>query len=368
MIYFIVVLVVVAIFVVSVIAFMRSERFGSVPAGASLERINASGNFKEGAFANVHNTPQLTEGATFGKVLIQFLFTRHPRKTPKKQMPSMKTDLHDLDPKRDVLVWFGHSSYYMQVDGKRILVDPVLSGNASPLSFTTKSFPGTDRYRPDDFPFIDYLIITHDHWDHLDYKTVRDLRPKVGRVITGLGTGAHLERWGYVRRIITELDWNEDEDLGGGFSVHTIPARHFSGRTFKRNGAIWLSMVLKTPRHNLFVGGDSGYDDHFAAAGAKYGPFDLAILENGQYDKHWKYIHMMPEETVQAAIDLKARRLLPLHWGKFALSTHPWDDSIIRVTKEAKQKELLVLHPMIGQVLDLNNPGQQEEWWKKVEG
>ena len=190
----------------------------------------------------------------------------------------------------------------------------------------------------------------------------------MGRVISGLGTGAHLERWGYVRRIITELGWNEDEDLGGGFSVHTIPARHFSGRTFKRNGAIWLSMVLKTPKHKIFVGGDSGYDDHFAIAGAKYGPFDLAILENGQYDKHWKYIHMMPEETVQAAIDLKARRLLPVHWGKFALSTHPWDDSIIRSTNEAKQKDMPVLHPMIGQLLDLNNPGPQEEWWKKVEG
>ena len=148
MIYLIVILAVLAAIVVSVMVFMRSERFGSAPSGATLQRMASSPNYNDGAFVNVHDTPQLTEGATFGKVLVQFLFTRHPRKIPTKQMPGMKTDLHDLDPKRDVLVWFGHSSYFMQVDGKRILVDPVLSGNASPLSFTTKSFRGTERYRP----------------------------------------------------------------------------------------------------------------------------------------------------------------------------------------------------------------------------
>jgi len=245
-----------------------------------------------------------------------------------------------------------------------MLIDPVFSGAASPFSFTAKSFPGSDVYTVDDFPELDYLFITHDHWDHLDYKTVTSLKSKVKRVITGLGTAAHLELWGYNKNIITEIDWNEKIILDDGFIAYSTSARHFSGRTFKRNKAIWMSVVLQTPSMKIFLGGDSGYDTHFKNIGEQYGPFDLAILECGQYNVYWRYIHMMPEETVQAGIDLKAKKIMPVHWAKFSLSLHDWDEPIKRVTAEALKKNVSLIHPMIGEEVDLDNPAQTSAWWQ----
>ena len=254
----------------------------------------------------------------------------------------------------------------MQLDGKKILVDPVLSGSASPVKFTTRSFKGSDVYNAEAIPAIDYLFITHDHWDHLDYDTIMKLKPKIKRIITGLGVGEHFEHWGFDKNMIIEKDWNEEVRLDDGFIVNTAPARHFSGRGFKRNGSLWMSFVLQTPSMKIYIGGDSGYDDHFAAIGKKFGPFDLAILENGQYDKNWKYIHMLPEEVVQAAQDLRARRLLPVHWSKFSLSVHAWDEPMIRVVKEAGRKNVAVLHPMIGEVIYLKENTQTTAWWETV--
>eukprot|EP01030_Chromulinospumella_sphaerica_P010752 gene10752-biopygen9367 len=170
------------------------------------------------------------------------------------------------------------------LSGVRILVDPVFSGNASPVSFTTKSFAGADAYGVADMPQIDYLFLSHDHYDHLDYKTVKALKPKVKRVITGLGVGSHLEHWGYNPAIITERDWDATVDIEPGFTVTYAPARHFSGRGLKRNGTLWTSFVLQTPLRKIYLGGDSGYDSHFARIGSQHGPFDLAILEDGQYN------------------------------------------------------------------------------------
>jgi L-ascorbate metabolism protein UlaG (beta-lactamase superfamily) len=215
-------------------------------------------------------------------------------------------------------------------------------------------------------PEIDYLFITHDHYDHLDHKTVKALRGKVRTVITGMGTGGHLERWGYDSNKIIEKDWNEEEILADGFKITTAPARHFSGRTFKRNGNIWLSFILTTPNRKIYIGGDSGYDTHFAAIGEAYGPFDLVLLENGQYDKHWKYIHMQPEEVVQAATDLKAKKLFAIHWGKFALSKHPWDEPIIRTSTEAALKGMPLIHPMIGEVVHLDEEKVYSKWWEQI--
>jgi L-ascorbate metabolism protein UlaG (beta-lactamase superfamily) len=197
----------------------------------------------------------------------------------------------------------------MQIDGKRFLVDPVLNGSASPVKFTTRSFKGSDVYTTGAIPDIDYVFITHDHWDHLDHDTITQLKPKIKKIITGLGVGEHLERWGFEKGAIIERDWNEKIVLEDGFVVNTAPARHFSGRGFKRNGSLWMSFILQTPTMKIYIGGDSGYDTHFIEIGNKFGPFDLAVLENGQYDKNWKYIHMMPEEVVQAAEDLRAKVL-----------------------------------------------------------
>lgn len=351
---------------VATVVILNQVEFGKTASGARLERIHRSSNFKDGSFQNEHKTPVMAEDVNIFSVLVEGLFNRSKRNTPKDIIPSKKVNLLTLDPVKDVLVWFGHSSYLMQIDGKKILVDPVMSGHASPFSFTVKSFGGSDVYSPDDLPEIDYLFITHDHWDHLDYQTVVKLKPKVGKVITGLGTGAHLERWGFTPEQIIEKDWNESAVLDSGFVITATPGRHFSGRGFKRNQAIWASFVLQTPTKKIFIGGDSGYDTHFAKIGAEHGPFDLALLECGQYNKAWKYIHLMPEEAVQAALDLKAKTLMPVHWAKFALAYHAWDEPIARVTKEAHRLNVPILHPMIGELVDLNDSGVQAEWWKGI--
>jgi L-ascorbate metabolism protein UlaG (beta-lactamase superfamily) len=321
-----------------VFGLITMKRFGRMPKGERLARIKQSPNFRDGAFQNQSVTPQLTDGATYGKVMKEFLFGRPKRATPSSDIPSMKTDLLSLNRDENILVWFGHSSYFMQIDGKRILVDPVLSGSASPFSFMTKAFKGADRYTTDDLPAIDYLFLSHDHYDHLDYKTIVKLKPKVHKIICGLGTGEHLEYWGYDHERIIEKDWNESFELDHGFTVHTVPSRHFSGRWLKRNQALWTSFVLQTPGLRIFIGGDSGYDKHFAEIGNTFGGFDLAIMENGQYNKNWKHIHLMPHEILQAAKELKAKRIFPVHSSKFVLGNHAWDAPLELITENNKRK------------------------------
>ena len=363
----IIVALIIVAFTLVVFVFLQQAKFGKLPSGERLERIKKSPNYKNGSFQNVSITPNLTEGASYYAVLKEFMFGASKHRIPEDNMPSRKTDLLSLAPDKDVLVWFGHSSYFLQVDGKKILVDPVFSGSASPIKSTTRSFKGTDVYRVEDIPEIDHLFISHDHWDHLDYETVLKLKPKVKKIICALGVGAHLEFWGYDKDKIIEKDWDEEVVLGDGFVVNTTTARHFSGRGLKRNKSIWLSFVLRTPTMKIFIGGDSGYDTHFKAIGNKYGPFDLAILECGQYDKSWKYIHMMPEEVVQAAQELKAKRLLAVHWGKFALGNHAWDDPIIRVSESAKKENVHLITPMIGEEVSLKDSAKvYSVWWDKL--
>ncbi len=360
-------IVLLALLVLGVLIFMQQPRFGRKPTGARLERIKQSPHYRDGQFQNESFTPDLAEGANYLKVMINFFFGKSKLNTPAAPLPSQKTDLLHLDPNENILVWFGHSSYFMQVDGKKFLVDPVLSGHASPVNFTTPAFKGTDVYSVADLPDIDYLLISHDHYDHLDYKTILELKPKVKQVVTGLGTGEHFEFWGYDPTRIIEKDWNETAELGGDFKVHITPGRHFSGRGFSRNAALWVSMVLQTPNHKIFVGGDSGYDQHFKKIGEKFGGFDLALLECGQYNEDWKYIHMMPEETVLAAKELRAKKLMPVHWAKFSLALHDWNEPIQRAVAEAVKQNVPVVAPLIGQKVELDGDQTWPQWWKKDE-
>lgn len=359
---------IIALLALSVYFFMQHDKFGSLPKGERLERIQSSPNFRDGQFQNLNHTPDLSEGASYYSILKEFLFTKRPNLKPVKKLPSTKTDLLSLDSTENVIVWFGHSSYFMQLDGRTFLVDPVLSGAASPIAFTTRAFEGTDVYTPADFPDIDYLLISHDHWDHLDYETILALEPKIDKVITGLGTGAHFEHWGFDTNTIIEEDWNTKISLDSGFTIHTVPGRHFAGRGFKRNQALWTAFVVETPNNKIFVGGDSGYDTHFKTIGEQHGPFDLAILENGQYDKSWKYIHMMPEEVVQATIDLKSKALFPVHSSKFALGNHAWNEPLSRVSKAAHALSIPVVTPIIGEKVALDDSTQTYTyWWEEVE-
>ncbi len=355
------------LFSLIVIAVMKQAKFGTRPGKTRLKLIEQSPNYKNGAFQNKSITPSLTEGATYYSVLKQVLFGEKKRKKPYDTIPGVKTDLIHLTKSEDVIIWFGHSSYFMQLNGKTILVDPVLSGAASPFSFTTRAFKGADKYAVEDLPEIDYLFITHDHWDHLDYKTVVKLKAKVKNVICGLGTGEHLEKWGYDKTIIVELDWNKEVVLDKDFIVNAVPARHFSGRGLIRNKALWVSFVLQTPRYKIFIGGDSGYDTHFLDIGNRFGPFDLAILENGQYDKSWKYIHMQPEEVLHAAKNLSTKKLFPVHSSKFALANHDWDDPLKRIVELNKQFRIPLITPMIGEKVNLNDNNQLFlNWWEQI--
>jgi L-ascorbate metabolism protein UlaG (beta-lactamase superfamily) len=352
---------------IAVCLFFSQAKFGKLPSGSRLERIRQSPNFRHGAFQNKSNTPDLTEGATYLSVSKEYFFGNRKRVKPADKIPSVKTDLKNLDITKDVLVWFGHSSYYLQVDGKRILVDPVLSGSASPLPYSVKAFNGSDIYTAEDIPLIDFLFISHDHWDHFDYKTLLKLKPHIKEVICGLGTGEHLEHWGFSAASIIEKDWDEEIILGEGFKVNTVSARHFSGRGLKRNQALWMSYVLQTPTMKIFIGGDSGYDTHFTEIGKSFGPFDLAILENGQYDKSWKHIHLMPEEVVKAARELNAKTLLPVHSAKFSISNHSWDEPLTRISALSEASGTRLITPRIGEQVNLKDATQLfTEWWKGI--
>lgn len=359
---------IVAIIAVAVVLFMQQPQFGKNPSPEHQLAFVTSPHFKDGVFENIHYTPSLTEGNTMLGVAFAQIFKTAPHRRPMGMIPSVRTELANLNPKENVLIWFGHSSYYMQLDGKKFLVDPVFSGNAAPVSGMITAFDGTQRYSVDDLPEIDYLLITHDHYDHVDYHTLLPLRAKVKTVICGLGVGAHFESWGYDTSRIIEKDWHQTIDLGNGFSIVTSPTRHFSGRGLTRNTTLWMSYLVQTPTQKIYVGGDSGYDTHFAELGNKYGPIDLAILENGQYDARWKYIHMLPEEVLQATQDLRAKSVFPVHSGKFALANHSWDEPLKRITEHNKKLGLRLVTPMIGQAVQLADTTQEfPEWWRGIE-
>ena len=341
--------------------FMNQAKFGKNPSGARLERLAQSPHYRDGRFYNLIDTPNLTEGVGWLEMMAEFA-RKKERQRPAQPLPAVKTDLKAIS--GDALVWFGHSSFFLRLDGKNILADPVFSPNASPFSFTTKAFEGTTLYTADDLPDIDYLIISHDHWDHLDYPTVTALRPRVKKVICGLGVGSHLAHWDYAPSQIIEGDWFDEFDFGDGLKISLMPARHFSGRNLLRsNVTLWTAFVLEAGGRRIFYSGDSGYGPHFKDIGDRFDGFDLAILEDGQYDRNWKYIHMTPEEVALAAGDLKARAVLPVHNSKFVIANHTWDDPLIRVAAAVDGRVRLVT-PVIGRTLDLDDPDQGlERWW-----
>ena len=344
--------------------FLREPKFGANPADGRLERVRRSPNYRNGGFQNQLPTEIMTRGNE-SRGVWNFPWSRSKRARPAKPIPSVKCDLLRIGKDENFMVWFGHSSYFIQVDGKRLVVDPVMSGAASPVPFTTRAFPGTDPYTVTDLPDIDYLFISHDHWDHLDYDTVKRLRPKVKKVVCGLGVGSHLERWGYAKERITEGDWGDTVDLGDGFTAYIRTTRHFSGRALSRNQTLWVSFAVRTSGgYKLFLGGDGGYGPHFKEIGREFDGFDLALLENGQYNQAWREIHMMPDQTLQAADDLRATHVFPLHNSKFCISNHDWDAPLRTITSIAGRRRSRILTPAIGQIVALETPeAESAEWW-----
>ncbi len=337
---------------ITTVAFLNQPSFGQLPRGERLERIKRSPQYRNGQFQNRQPTSLMTSQKGRFQAMWEFLFNRPERLYPDQPIPAVKTDLKGLPRDSDCIVWFGHSSYLMQLSGKRILVDPVFC-MAAPVKFINKPFKGTDIYAPDDMPDIDYLVISHDHWDHLDYHTVMSLKDRIRKVVCPLGVGQHFEYWGFDTARLVELDWHETATLDDGFRLYCLPARHFSGRGLTSNQSLWASFMLETPSLKVFIGGDSGYDSHFAEIGKAHPDIDLAILENGQYNDEWRYIHTMPAYLGREAKELGAARVMTVHHSKYALARHAWDEPLRNEQQAAREDSLQLLVPIIGEVVRL---------------
>lgn len=366
--------IIIIILMFSVYLFMKTPAFGALPSGKSLEKVKKSKNYINGEFRNKENTELLTETRkTPIKRLLEFAFEEDPEGTiPDFELPSIKTDLKNLEQNEDVMVWFGHSSLFIQIAGKKILVDPVFSKYASPVPFTNKAFNGTNVYDVEDLPEIDVLLITHDHYDHLDYPTIRKLKGKVNKIIVPLGVDAHLLRWGFNEDKITIVDWDDEIEIDEKLKIYVLEARHFSGRSFfNRNQSLWVSYLIEKKVNNknykLFLSGDGGYSGRFKEFRKTFGNIDFAAMESGQYNKEWSLIHSTPEDVITATQDMGVKNLFPIHNSKFKLSNHTWDDPLKRLDKLVENTNIKLLTPMIGEKIYLHKENSFSKWWENLE-
>ncbi len=351
---------------------LQHERFGAKPSGVRLEKMKQYPNFKDGVFSNTEPDPTNLEKDSFALLMYNIHFNKGGDRTPKQPIPALKTDLKALakdSPLQNILVPLGHSSYYMQLNGIHMLIDPVFSTYAAPISILNKAFEGTNVYSVDDMPPIDYILISHDHYDHLDYEVMKAMRGKVKKVIAPIGVGAHLEHWGYKPEEIWEGYWYDSIDLGKDVHVHILPARHYSSRLFDKNRTLWAGLAFITPDLKIVYSGDTGYGKHLPEIATKLGPFDLAILDVGQFNpKGWPHIHLLPAHAAKAAEELGAKRLLPAHNSKFAIALHPWKAPLDLLEAESKGKNYKLLTPMIGEIIRLNQHDQVfDTWWKNIQ-
>ena len=343
--------------------FLKEPKFGSVP--SSTESFSHCAHFYDGVFHNTLPTPVLTDNSSFVEAFAKSFFAEKIDTEPVAPLPTVKVDLKTLPRQRDLIIWLGHSSFYLQLSGKRILIDPVLSDYASPVSFSTKAFRGTNPYKATDFPDIDCLIISHDHWDHLDFPTVTALKTTIKNVVCPVGVDAHFLRWGFSSAQLHPLDWGDCFPISDSLKIYALEARHYSGRTLDQNKSFWAGFLLRSPQYRIFFSGDSGYSPHFKDISKRFGPIDLVLLDSGQYNDRWRYIHMNPDESLQAAKDLRAQNLLPAHIGKFCISTHPWYEPFERLSLNADKAGINLVTPQIGQPIELvKHLPKQAAWWR----
>ncbi len=329
--------------------------FGRNPRGTRLERVKKSPFYKDGEFQNEEPTLLMTGKHSYLTSMRDMLTGRKKSKRliPKEgEVPVVKSDLKHLPKDKDMYVWFGHSSFLLQLCGKTILVDPVFISFSPVSSIMGKVFPGTDIYKPEDMPdIIDYLIVSHDHYDHLDHKTVVALKDRVSKVICPLGVGENFEHWGYAKEQIIELDCNEE--YRDGFIFHCLPTRHFSGRTLKRNKTQRASLLIESPMRKVFYSGDGGYGERYKRFGSQFSDIDLAILENGQYDVNWCNIHTMPEFLGKEVSELHPKRFVTVHHSKVALANHAWDEPRENERKAAEESGIPLIICSIGEIVEL---------------
>lgn len=353
-------------------SFLQQPKFGRTPSGSRLARMQASPHYQNRQFQNlVPTTVMSNEGAGDNRIVAtwKFLFGDKKGIVPEQPMLSKKTPLSSLNKNEDCVIWLGHSSFYLQLAGKTILIDPVFSAYASPVFFANKAFAGSNIYTAADFPDIDLLVMSHDHWDHLDYPTIMALKDKIKHIVCPLGVGEYFEQWGFAPDILSEGDWGDSFSLFPDMTVYILTSQHFSGRLLKQNQTLWSGFAFITPQKKVYYTGDGGYGAHFKEIGQQFGGFDLAIAENGQYDLNWHQIHMLPEETAQAMEDVGAKMVLPAHNSKFALSRHIWQDPMRRLKTASKDKSYQLLTPEIGELVQINThqPGTFTDWWEQMQ-
>ncbi|MDR2891923.1 MAG: MBL fold metallo-hydrolase [Deltaproteobacteria bacterium] len=338
------------------------REFGQTPPDVSV--YESLPYFADGKFRNQEELPHYPDrvrGGSSGR--LRFLLPNE--NAPDDSLPTQKLNKESFAamPEDLAVYWLGHSSLIIELEGKRLLIDPVFD-NAAPIPFVVRRY-GPSPLERENMPLPDYVLLTHDHYDHLEYATMRYFRDKDTVFIVPLGVGAHLLKWGIPAEKIHELGWGEE--FNSGIRIVAEQAHHFSGRTYStRDSSLWASYVLIGERSKIFLSGDTGYSEHFSAIGAKYGPFDLAFFEIDGWNPGWPNTHLFPEEVIRASHDVQAKALVPIHWGVFDLALHPWDESIRMIAKLADEDGgITLLTPLMGQKLV---PGQTElsRWWEEL--
>ncbi|EIT87136.1 outer membrane protein RomA [Fictibacillus macauensis ZFHKF-1] len=338
--------------------------FGKRPSKDRSAHFERLPYYKDGRFFNEEDVPHKTSLAVQFSILKEFLKKDETRK-PSEPLPMDLPDFSRLQDNGIKVIWFGHSAFYFEMAGKTFLVDPMFGRAPSPFQlFGGKRYSHTLPFQWRELPAVDVIILSHDHYDHLDYRSVQLLKEKTKHWLVPAGVGSHLERWGISSQIITERCWWEQLEWEG-LTLICTPSRHFSGRNIHdRNKTLWCSWVVISEQQRFFYSGDGGYGAHFKQIGQRYGPFDIAMMECGQYDERWKTVHMLPEETVTACLDVKGARLIPVHWGAFTLSLHAWQDPIERVTKAAERHHVPLITPKIGEACVVGKHEPHEAWWQ----
>jgi len=288
---------------------------------------------------------------------------------PERNLDVIKTDSSQLNSAMDntQLLWFGHSSFLLQTANQTLLFDPIFSDTAAPHpTLGSKRYSNELPIEPENLPTIDAVIISHDHYDHLDYPSIMRIDARVKHYYVPLGVGQHLLHWGIEPERISEMDWWQDSDLND-IKLTLTPARHFSGRRLgNSNSTLWGGWMVEAPDQRVFFSGDSGYGPHFKEIGQRFGPIDIALLDTGQYNFRWEAIHMLPKQSLQAAQDLDARIMMPVHWGAFTLSLHPWDEPAEQTSLLAQQQDQAFVIPRIGELMQLlHEPIVRDAWWQK---
>jgi L-ascorbate metabolism protein UlaG (beta-lactamase superfamily) len=340
-----------------------APQFGSNPDPERLDALAKMTVYKNKRFYNLSETPVVLPNSLLKIIKLQI--GKNPGRIPVDRIPSVKPVFNDSAIMS--VIWLGHSTVLVKTNNTIILTDPVFSKRASPATFAgPEAFLFTEPITPENIPFPDIIILSHDHFDHLDYKSITRYYKNVKTFLVPLGVRDHLVRWGISPDKIIEFDWWQSITTNGSLKITATPARHFSGRRNQNNSTLWCSWVIQDNPHKIYFCGDSGYGSHFREIGEKFGPFDLTLMECGAYGKYWPYIHMLPEQTVQAQIDLKGKFLLPIHWAKFNLSLHHWKEPIERLVQNANDLDINTITPLIGEAVQVGYSQPENLWWTEL--